>query len=41
VLEVSDRIASVLIGLPTAPDLAASDVSRVVSAIELGVGRSR
>lgn len=41
VLEVSNRIASVLIGLPTAPDLAASDISRVVSAIELGVGRSR
>jgi dTDP-4-amino-4,6-dideoxygalactose transaminase len=40
-LEVTDRLASVLIGLPTAPDLAASDVARVVSALELGVSRSR
>jgi len=40
-LEVTERFASVLIGLPAAPDLPESDVARVVSALELGVSRSR
>ena len=40
-LEVTDRIAPMLIGLPVAPDLGAGDVAAVVSALELGAGRSR
>ena len=40
-LEVTDRIAPMLIGLPVAPDLGAGEVARVVSALELGAGRSR
>ena len=40
-LDVTDRIAPMLIGLPVAPDLRAGDVARVVSALELGVSRSR
>ena len=40
-LEVTDRIAPTLIGLPMAPDLGSGDVARVVSALELGASRSR
>jgi dTDP-4-amino-4,6-dideoxygalactose transaminase len=40
-LSVTDRVAPLVIGLPVAPDLAASDVARVVAAIELGVSQSR
>jgi dTDP-4-amino-4,6-dideoxygalactose transaminase len=36
-LEVTDRVAPLLIGLPVAPDLTAGDVARVVNALALGV----
>lgn len=39
-LQVTDRIAPLLIGLPVAPDLSAGDVARVVAALERGIGRS-
>ncbi len=40
-LPVTDRVTPLIIGLPVAPDLASSDVTRVVAAIELGVSQSR
>lgn len=40
-LPVTDRVAPLVIGLPVAPDLASTDVARVVAAIELGVSQSR
>jgi dTDP-4-amino-4,6-dideoxygalactose transaminase len=39
-LEVTDRVAPLLIGLPVAPDLTQGDVARVVKALELGVRQS-
>jgi dTDP-4-amino-4,6-dideoxygalactose transaminase len=39
-LQVTDRIAPLLIGLPVAPDLSPGDVVRVVAALERGSGRS-
>jgi dTDP-4-amino-4,6-dideoxygalactose transaminase len=40
-LDVTDRLAPLLIGLPVAPDLAESDVARVVDAVHRGVRQSR
>jgi dTDP-4-amino-4,6-dideoxygalactose transaminase len=39
-LDVTDRTAPLLIGLPVSPDLAVSDVARVVGALERGVSRN-
>jgi dTDP-4-amino-4,6-dideoxygalactose transaminase len=40
-LDVTDRLAPLLIGLPVAPDLAEPDVARVVEAVHRGVRQSR
>jgi dTDP-4-amino-4,6-dideoxygalactose transaminase len=40
-LDVTDRLAPLLIGLPVAPDLAERDVARVVDAVHRGVRQSR
>jgi len=40
-LDVTDRLAPLLIGLPVAPDLAERDVARVVDSVALGVNSGR
>jgi dTDP-4-amino-4,6-dideoxygalactose transaminase len=39
-LEVSDRVAALLTGLPVAPDLTKADVRRVVALLETGASRT-